>query len=230
MKISRATESILLDILLSKAETPLFLPAPGLRQWLLDERIVSGRHEPPSLDGCSILSALFLFKVIEFGLVREHIALLSPYDAETTEMQKGLNQVQRAIERLNQLNIKVDKLHRAYAKLVETSECLLPKRPFWFDFAWPLGHAFRTAMRSTNPTAVFAVSNDGPLVRFVEKTVYHITGERPARQTIARYMQRNPEVIKCIDGSPAEEKLEEVIASIRIIQDILRRHEERCTR
>ena len=49
---------------------------------------------------------------------------------------------------------------------------------------------FREAMRSTNPTLTFALSNNGPLSRFVAAVIPLVTGERPTEAAVRAELMR----------------------------------------
>jgi hypothetical protein len=60
----------------------------------------------------------------------------------------------------------------------------------WHDVAVELAEAFRSAMDSTNAGTTFALSNRGPLARFLASVIPKVTGEQPRCDAIARYLQR----------------------------------------
>jgi len=67
---------------------------------------------------------------------------------------------------------------------------VIPSIEMWHDYAVPLADDFRKAMHATDPSLNLQISNEGPIVRFLEAVIPIISEETPGRAAIARYLQR----------------------------------------
>lgn len=60
----------------------------------------------------------------------------------------------------------------------------------WHQYAPSLCSALKNVMQRSNPTMTLGLSNHGPIVRFFEEIIPLLSGEKPNRAAIARYLQR----------------------------------------
>jgi hypothetical protein len=62
----------------------------------------------------------------------------------------------------------------------------------WHGTASLIEHAFRIAMKSTNPDAVLGTPADGPVAKFVAAVATHFNGNAVSAAAAAKYLQRHP--------------------------------------